>query len=339
MIQQEDLIQKYLEEGNKEAAIKLLFELVSACAKERNFKAAEALRDRILEIDPMALTEIIRSAEIIEEEKSEAIDKDHRETWFRLYKTLNVEEANALYFNLRHAEYGQDETICKQGEWRRRLFFVNSGRLKIVYLMSGREVLLKTLEAGEIAGEDTFFSSSICTTSIIALSRTELSCLDADVLKDWKATFPVLESKLQDFTSKSEKIKDLLKARELDRRSLKRIYVSGKGTVQLVSAGGNPVGKPFRVDVSDISEGGMCFLVHLNKRETASLLLGQKINIGYLHPQLDFTNTINQSGVIVAVRFHPFEDCAINVKFDSLLTARLVYEFEQLSSHPPGINF
>jgi hypothetical protein len=159
-----------------------------------------------------------------------------------------------------------------------------------------------------------------------------LSYLDADILKNWKATLPVLESKLHDFTSKSEKIKDLLKARELDRRSLKRIHVSGKGTVQLVSVNGNPVGKPFRVDVSDLSEGGMCFLVHLNKRETASLLLGQRVNVSYLHPQLDFTHTINQSGIIVAVRFHPFEDCAINVKFDGPLAAKLVGEFGRLSS-------
>jgi hypothetical protein len=326
MNQQEELIRKYLEQNNKEAAIKLILNLLAACAKERNFSAAEALRDRIIEIDPMALTEIIRSAEIIEEEKSGAIDKDHREIWTRLYKILAGEEVNAFYFSLKHRVYDRYETICSQGDWSKRLFFVNSGRLKIVYLMGGREVLLKTVEVGEIAGEDTFFSNTVCTTSIIALSRVELSYLEADVLKEWKEAYPVLESKLLDFASKSEKIKDLLKARELDRRSLKRVYVSGKGTVRLISAGGNPIGKPFRVDVSDISEGGMCFLVHLSKRETASLLLGQKVDVSYLHPKLDPNWTINQRGIIVGVRFHPFEDCAINVKFDDLISAKLVDE-------------
>jgi CRP-like cAMP-binding protein len=335
--QQEDLIRKYLEENNREAAIKLIVDLVSAFSKEGNFMRAEAFRDRIIEIDPMALTEIIRSAEIIEEAKREAIDKDNRETWARLYKTLSEEELNAFYFSLKPAVYERDESICNQGDWSRRLFFVNGGRLKVVYLMGGREVLLKTVEVGEIAGEDTFFSNSVCTTSIIALSRVELSYLDAKVLNDWKDTFPVLESKLLDFASRFEKIKDLLKARELDRRSLKRVYVSGKGTVQLISAGGNPIGKPFRVDVCDISEGGMCFLVHLTKRETASLLLGQRVNISYLHPKIDPSRTINQGGIIVAVRFHPFEDCAINVKFNDLISARLVDELGMFS-HSAEVN-
>jgi CRP-like cAMP-binding protein len=331
VLQQENLVRKHLEENNKEAAIELLFELVEACAKRGEFKQAEAFRDRIIEIDAMALAEIIRAAEIIEEAKSEAIDKDHRKTWGRLYKILTAEECNAFYFSLKNAVYEPNEVICRQGDWSRRLFFVNSGRIKIVYLMGGKEVLLKTVEAGEIAGEDSFFSSSVCTTSIVALSRVELSYLDAEVLKEWMTTFPLLESKLQDLASKFEKIKDLLKSRELDRRSLKRVYVSGKGMVRLMSAGGNPVGKPFRVDVSDISEGGVCILVHLTKKETASLLLGQKVNVGYLHPLLHPAMAINQNGIIVAVRYHPFEDCAMNVKFDSPLPGNLVEELRQLS--------
>ena len=51
---QEGLIRKYLEENNREAAIKLLFELIAVCASEKNFEAAEEMRDRIFEINPMA---------------------------------------------------------------------------------------------------------------------------------------------------------------------------------------------------------------------------------------------------------------------------------------------
>ena len=325
------MVREQIEENSREAAIKQLFDKAVACARERNFKEAEALRDRIIELDPMALGEIIRSAEIIEDEKSKAIDRDHRSTWAGLYRNLNGEEANAFYFSLKHAVYEAGETICLQGDSSRRFFFLESGRFKIVYLMDGREVFLKTVGAGEIAGEDTFFSSSVATTSMVALTRVELSYLDARVLKGWKDTFPLLECKLQDFASQFEKINDLLKAREMDRRSLKRVHISGKGTVQLMNATGNPVGKPFRVDVSDISEGGMCFLVHLLKRETASMLLGHRVNIEYPHPQLGLAGMTNHTGMIVAVGFHPFEDCAINVKFDGRLPRKLIDELGQFS--------
>ncbi|MFZ2445533.1 MAG: cyclic nucleotide-binding domain-containing protein [Syntrophobacteraceae bacterium] len=339
IIEQEELIRKYLDEDNKEAAVKLIFELVTACAKEKNFRAAEALRDRIFEIDPLALAEIIRSGEIIEEEKSEAIDKGHREIWGKLYDSLSVEEANVLYFALKTESYAPDTTVYAQGEHKPRLYFVNSGRLKIFYLKDGREVLLKMLGRGHIAGEDTFFSSNMCTTSMVTLGSAEVSYLDAEVLRYWKTGSPVLESKLQDFASRSKKIKDLIAERELDRRSLRRAQVWGRGDAHLMSVAAIPVGKPFRVDVIDISRGGAGFLVRITKKETANLLLGQKVNVRYVHPQTNASKTINQNGTIVAVRFHPLEDCSVSVKFDGMIEEKLIEEFERFSPPPAEFDY
>ena len=156
--EKQGLVKNYLDQGNREAAIKLLFELVVTCAKEKNFEAAEAMRSRIFEVDAMALGEIIRSGEIIEEEKSQTIDRGHRETWAKLYDSLSVEEANALYFGLTKATYQARETIFQQGEWKPRLYFINSGQAKIVYFQDDREVFLKAVQPGQFAGEDTFFS-------------------------------------------------------------------------------------------------------------------------------------------------------------------------------------
>ena len=172
---------------------------------------------------------------------------------------------------------------------------------------------------------------------MIALSRTEVSYLDSDILKVWRTTSPVLESKLQSFASSAEKIENLLRAREIDRRCFKRINAGGKATAQLMTSSENPVGKPFKVDFCDISQGGICFFVRITKRETASLLLGKRLCISYLHPLMDSSHTIRQSGTIVAVHFHPFEDCTVNVKFDTLLPKALIEQLEKLS--PPSAGF
>ena len=63
------------------------------------------MRSRIFEIDSMALGEIVRSGEIIEEEKSQSIDADHRKIWAKLYDSLSIEEANTLYFAFTKAIY------------------------------------------------------------------------------------------------------------------------------------------------------------------------------------------------------------------------------------------
>ena len=333
IIEKEQLLKNYLDEGNKEGAIKLLFELAVACAKEKNFEMAEVMRSRIFEIDPLALGEIIRSGEIIEEEKSRSIDADHREIWAKLYDNLSIEEANALYFAFTKATYEGGETIFHQGEWKPRLYFINGGQAKVVYLLDGKEVFLKAVKPGQFAGEDTFFSLAVCTTTMIAISRTEVSYLDAKILKEWKTSSPMLEYKLQSFPSGTEKIADLLKSREMDRRRLRRIKAGGKAVAVLMDSSEKQAGKSFKVDLGDISRGGLLFFVRIAKRETASLLLGKRIRISYRHPLLDSSHKIEQSGTIVGVRFHPFEDCAINVKFDSPLPEALIEQLEKLP-HP-----
>ncbi len=337
LIEKEELIRNCLEQGDREAAIKLLFDLVVDCAKEKNFEAAEAMRSRIFEIDAMALSQIIRSGEVIEEEKSRTIGRGHREIWGKLYDSLTAEETNALYFALKNATYQAEGKIFQQDELKPRLYFINSGRARVVYFLDGQEVFLRAVETGELAGEDTFFRLSMCTTTMIAQCTAEVSYLDSDILKVWRTTFPMLESKLQSFASSAEKIADLLKARKLDRRRLRRFNPGGKATALLMNTSGQPVGKPFKVDLCDISRGGTCFFVKIAKKESAGLLLGKRLYISYLHPLMDSSHTLRQSGTIVAVHFNPFEDCAVNVEFDALLPKELIEQLEKLS--PPSMAF
>lgn len=338
MIAKEKLVQDYLNQGDKKAAVELLFDLAVACAKEKNFEAAEAMRSRIFEVDPMALGEILRSGEILEEEKRQTIDRSHREIWAKLYDGLSVEEGNALYFASTKAAYEAGETIFEQGEWKPRLYFINRGRAKIVYFRDGKDFFLKDVEAGQFAGEDAFFSLAICTTTMIAQSSVEVRCLDANVLKVWKTACPALESKLQSFVSGAERISDLLKAREMDRRCLRRISLGGKATALLINSSGDSVGKPFKVDLCDISRGGVCFMVRIGKRETAGRLLGNRLCLNF-HPQTESSQTTTQCGTIVGVQFHPFEDCTVNAKFDALLPEGLIEQLGKPAPPPQDLDF
>jgi hypothetical protein len=331
-LEKERLVEEYLDHGNKEAAIKLLFELSVNCAREKNFEAAEALRSRIYEIDLMALGEIIGSGEIIAAEKYKAIDIGHRKTWAGLYQQLSVEEANALYFALKHQTCQGGETISRQGELKSRLYFINSGRAKVVYFQEGREVFLKNVEPGQLAGTDVFFFLTLCTTTMTALCRTELSYLDSDVLNVWRTTSPLLESKLYGYASETDNIPDLLKAKAIDRRRLRRIVLSGNATAQIMNWSEEGVGKPFKVKMGDISRGGCCFYVRISKRETASLILGKRLRLSYVPPLIDASNAVEKCGAIVAVRFHPFEDCTVSVKFDSLLPEAVIEELETITT-------
>ena len=65
-IAQEKLLEKYIKENKKELAVNLIFDLILKNAQAKNFSQADALREKLFEIDSMALNEIVKSAEIIE---------------------------------------------------------------------------------------------------------------------------------------------------------------------------------------------------------------------------------------------------------------------------------
>src|SRR6056297_993416 len=132
-LQQEAMVDDYVAKNDKDSAVKLLYNLVAEYAKEKNFEKAEALHNKLYEVDPMALTEIVRSSEIIEAEKSETLDPEHLELWSDLYSRLNTSEANALYYSMKPKTFESGETIMEQGQLNSRLYFILSGEVNALY--------------------------------------------------------------------------------------------------------------------------------------------------------------------------------------------------------------
>ncbi len=315
----EELVDRYLEKGQKASAVKLLFDLVSRYSKMQNFVKAEALRDKLFDVDPMALSEITKAAEIIEEEKSESIDQNHKQIWSDLYASLSADEANALFYAMEEVFFDPDHIVLNQSQLNSNLYFVDQGSLKLVYRQGRKEFLLKTLEQGTIAGEDTFFPIAVCTTSLITISRVTCHVLKRDSLKEWREKYSGLSSRLNDFCNKFENVNRLIKEKGLERRVYKRITAKGEIQAQILNASGSPVGKPFKGEMTDLSMGGVCFQIKASGHESARLLLGRKLKLKFMPPEDLSTNKIEQNATVVGVGYHLFNDYSIHIKFDALL--------------------
>ena len=328
LLQREELVNRCVRDNRPAEAIGHLFNLIVEYARRKDFAKAEALRERIFEIDSLALSEIVRSAEIIEEAKSKSIDRDRRELWSGLFNTLTTEEANALYYALEDRTYEADQAVFQQGSRNHYLHFINGGRLKLIHSREGQEILLRTVSNGDIVGEDTFFTVALCTMSLVTLTNAKISVLDHQCLSRWKTELPVLESKLYEYCQGNVRVRELLKQKELDRRVFKRIPLSGKAEIQLLKTSGVPVGGVFKGSLADISMGGLCFLVRINKKETARLLLGQKLNVTFSHHGDTFRHDIQKTGLVVAVRAHAFEDYSVHVRFDALMDMAVMADLQ-----------
>ena len=324
----ENLVGQHIANGDKDAAVKLLFKMIVRSAEEKNFPKAENLRERLLEVDPMALDEIISSAEIIEEGKSKSLDPIHMQIWSKLYDKLDTEEKNELFYSMKDLVLGINKAVFTQGRLDTNLYFINQGQLKMIYQDKAGDVLLYTLGPGQLAGQENFFSNTVCTTSLITLSNVNLKYLTKDTMLKWKKELPTLEQKLNDFCDGFPSATRLLQSKKMDRRILKRVKLSGKGLINLLNNAGEPIGKSFKGALSDISTGGLSFEIRISKEDTARLLLGRRISIALNVSKSFAGRMIEQKGIIVGVYPFPFEDYSIHVKFDKKLEPAVINAIE-----------
>jgi len=321
--EKENKIFQMANEGKKDEAKTELFNLVVSCAKQGDFKNAERLRDRIYEIDPLALSEIIRSGDIIDQEKSNQISEDHNEIWSQLMKILTQEEYTAIYHEMVEHTYNPEEFIIDQGSKNDDLLFFNHGLAKVWYQQDDREVFIKDIHQGEIIGEN-FFYPSVWTVSISAKTTCKVSKLKLKNCIDLNNKMVGLEAKLRDFLNHFDDIPTRLEQGGLDRRRHSRFKLSLKIIVQTIDKSGQSTGRGLKGEMADISQSGLSFLIRINKKESCRMLLGRHLKI--IIPLYNIEKKVSIIGTVVAVQpFNLMEnDYSIHLKFDKLLSENTV---------------
>lgn len=318
----------YLAKGQTAEASQFLYKKCVEAAKDKQFETAEMLRDRILEVDPNALTEVINAGEVIEAEQTASISSNHISVWQDLYGSLTTEEFNALYHALNSADYLSGSVIVEQGANSPLLYFVNSGYARLACWRGKDEIFLKKIGPGEIVGADPFFDVSMWTVSLTALGKTNVQILERGKFLELLEQFPGLEPCLIDYCLKSESIPDLLEMSGEDRRQHSRYPVNIITMHTLLDETGKNSMRNFKGEISDISCGGLTFLIRISRQENARLLLARNIKTtlsGSNGEQIECT------GQIVAVRFQHFveSDYSVHVKFKELLSDTVVKSIAQ----------
>ena len=327
VVSQEKLLKKYIKENKKAQAVKLLFELIAEHARANHFSKADALREKLFEVDSMALPEIVKSAEIIDSAKIAAIDKAHRHVWSDLYEKLTKEETIALYYGMKTANYESEQIIFRQDEMNSNLYFINAGEIKMFYYKDKRGIFLKTLGPGDIAGDDTFFTNSTCTTTIAAYSAVKLNFLEKTILQKWRTEAPNLENKLRDYCAQREPIKDSLQKKELERRVHPRYALSGNAIIRIMD---RPGIKGFKGDLSDISASGISVIMNTSP-QSAESLLGCRLNIKFRQLEGSPEIRIDQDGRIVGIHNQMFNEYLTNVKWDEPLDNGIVERIKSMA--------
>ncbi len=270
-------IDNLLKKKDNRAAAMFIYEQTVNAVRQRNFIVAEILRDRLLEIDPFALEKVVELGRQIEEQKATGITRHHIEVWKELYDTLSTEEFNALYYNCRMESYDKNEVIVKSGEVDNSLFFLNSGNLAIFCKSSGNETFVRKASSGEVFGSEQFFSASVWTVTLKALTPVQLQVLDQEGWREVLRSSAAVEEKLERFCEKMVNVSNILKTSGDDRRESHRYPLSGRTRHILLDSFGKKAKKSFYGDLVDLSRNGMAFTIQLVNRQAAKKILGRQI--------------------------------------------------------------
>jgi CRP-like cAMP-binding protein len=279
-----------------------------------NFNEAEALRERLIKNDPVNLKLIVSTGEIIEDQKTKLLDKDHLAVWDELYADLTEEETNGLFYSMDSALLDANKLLQVQGKLSNRLFLIDNGKVVLFYRKDGKNIIAAQLGRGDIVGESSFFEISLCPLSAATQAETKLYSLTRSAAEEWQELHPGLYEKVAEFCRKQGKSGEAIAANELDRRSTRRYPISGVAGAVVLQKDGSPGTNRFKGGLSDISQSGLCFDIKCSRQEIARALLAAQVELS-----LEFDDRpqapLKLKGQITKVSFHLHNDYSVHVKF------------------------
>ncbi|MBM9602933.1 cyclic nucleotide-binding domain-containing protein [Desulfopila inferna] len=304
-----------LRAGKVEEASSLVYKKIVDLSRKKDFQAAEMLRDKLLDINPDALPDVIRAAEIIEEEKNLPVSGLQLELWEELLRSLSDCESDHLLSSWRNEDYHKDEKIVSAGEIDPCLYFLNEGSVQLSCRSGRDETFLKRLKPGDVIGLDPFFSASVWTVNIKALKYSRMQVLRRDIFMSAAEVADHLEKKLFEFCRARNSVPELVRISGSDRRDCAR-YISRIPVKNiLLDPYGNSGGRrAFQGEMMDISRGGFSFSIRISNRENAHLMLGRQIISKFNSTGKE---TIACFGLVVGVycRQERAQEFSVHVKF------------------------
>jgi CRP-like cAMP-binding protein len=314
-----------VQDGKTEEAVALLLKMITHQAKAKRFDEAEALRQRLMAIDEMALAAIIRAAEIIETEKEMALDKGHLETWAPLYGPLTPEETNALFFALTELSCKAGQVVIRQGQAANRLLLPESGHFKLFYRCGDRYRLIQTVEPGIPVGQESVLKKTVYTTFLAAKTDGRIRTLPVGAIDEWNTEMPGLRAKMHSYCETTHRIPQRLARNGMDRRSGKRLPCTELATVQMLDGKGQPVGKPFKGELNDISSEGISFSIKATQK-AAHAMWNRTLQLSFSLTQAGKPMPVTCRAKAVAIEDEHFGTFGTHCRLDRPIPDSLIWE-------------
>ncbi len=306
------------EKGSAQLVQSLVKQIVQA-VDEKDFSKADNLREELILKEPTALSEIIKTDSIIEEAKTAALDKEHLATWHKLYENLSEEEVNCLFYSMKKVVVPARKRILAHGGMNKKLFFIDKGQVTVYLPKEEKNIVIAQLGRGDLLGEYTFATISLCSASVVSSTDVELRYLENDVALSWFDKQPVLYEKIIQFCNEHGRIEQILRSKKLEKRTNRRFSAKGLITGVLLTGEGTRTDSVIKGVLSDISLSGCCFDTRISKQETARAMLAKHFHFTMKREISGKQVQRQMAGKVVKVSSHLHGDYSLHVRFIKLI--------------------
>lgn len=129
-----------------------------------------------------------------------------------IFSNLDGEEMKEITSIINHKEFKKGELIYMAGEKGGSLYVINSGKVKITRItISGKEQVIRILEAGEFMGELSIFKSSPLMDNAEALTDATICIIDERDFKNLLKKYPLISFKImEELSERLERAESLI---------------------------------------------------------------------------------------------------------------------------------
>lgn len=323
-----EFIEKLIQGKSEAEIIKAFYNGIVRYAGRKDFVRAEQLRATMMEIVPNAVAEIVKAGEIIENEKTAAMDFEKIKPWASLFNKFTPAEAVAFYYLLKTMTARTHQRVFQQGDCDNRLYFIESGKLKLSCFdkQVKKNVVVANLAKGDICGVETFFTHTTHTTTLIVTENAAFSYVEKKSYQQILVDHPGIDAKLVQFCEMHQKKLTIQTGDGLFRREHPRFQTALTGKIQRIDQKGNLLETVTPVTVADISMGGLgCTAANLGVGEAANLHQSM-VQVSFSYHKYDIVHEMTKVAEVVSVRFLPFGESSIHLRFKSPIDEHRVHE-------------
>ncbi len=202
----------------------------------------------------------------------------HLLVWSKLYEQMSTEEVSDFFALLKPVVYQANEEIVHQGDAVTDLFFIDSGFAGITHFDENSEILLTSLQTGDLIGAEGFVQGVSWSVSLLAQTELQVRILEREAFAGLVAKHPDLDDKIRFYCNHYDVVPYLINISDNDTQPTIGSDLEVCSASILVDDSGEPVADAVQGALQYIARGGYCFSLPLIHEENPATVLGRQVS-------------------------------------------------------------